>query len=135
MRHRLCRGQPRLHQATGSQRVDAGSAPPPNGAGCLKWLKLCSLRHAANASSSSAQALRVCPRARRSRMRRSTWWSSTDITIIFFQPLLYQVATAGLSPADIASPIRAVLSKQRNTTVILADVSGVDTVAKTVHAE
>src|SRR5208337_5306069 len=52
-----------------------------------------------------------------------------------FQPLLYQVATAGLSPADIASPIRSILSKQANTTVILADVSGVDTVAKTVHAE
>src|SRR6202162_6258752 len=33
-----------------------------------------------------------------------------------FQPLLYQVATAGLSPADIASPIRGILRKQRNTT-------------------
>ncbi len=52
-----------------------------------------------------------------------------------FQPLLYQVATAGLSPADIASPIRSVLSRQTNTTVILADVSGIDTVSKTVQAE
>jgi NADH dehydrogenase len=43
-----------------------------------------------------------------------------------FQPLLYQVATAGLSPADIASPIRSVLRRQKNTTVILAKVSGVD---------
>jgi NADH:ubiquinone reductase (H+-translocating) len=52
-----------------------------------------------------------------------------------FQPLLYQVATAGLSPADIAAPIRSVLSRQTNATVILADVDGVDTVAKTVQAE
>ena len=43
-----------------------------------------------------------------------------------FQPLLYQVATAGLSPADIASPIRHVLARQANTRVLLADVSGID---------
>lgn len=43
-----------------------------------------------------------------------------------FQPLLYQVATAALSPADIASPIRAILRRQRNTTVLLADVTGID---------
>jgi NADH:ubiquinone reductase (H+-translocating) len=52
-----------------------------------------------------------------------------------FQPLLYQVATAGLSPADIAAPIRGVLRRQANATVILADAEGVDLVAKTVHAE
>ncbi|ARQ02693.1 NAD(P)/FAD-dependent oxidoreductase [Pseudorhodoplanes sinuspersici] len=45
-----------------------------------------------------------------------------------FQPLLYQVATAGLSPADIASPIRNILREQRNTKVMLAEVTGVDTV-------
>lgn len=39
-----------------------------------------------------------------------------------FQPLLYQVATAGLSPADIAKPIRAVLRDQENTTVIMSEV-------------
>ena len=44
-----------------------------------------------------------------------------------FQPLLYQVATAALSPADIASPIRAILSRQRNASVVLAEVSGIDT--------
>src|SRR5579863_9210441 len=44
-----------------------------------------------------------------------------------FQPLLYQVATASLSPADISAPIRGVLGKQRNTEVILAEVTGVDT--------
>ena len=52
-----------------------------------------------------------------------------------FQPLLYQVATAGLSPADIASPIRSVLSRQANATVFLADVDGVDMAARTVRAE
>ena len=43
-----------------------------------------------------------------------------------FQPLLYQVATAVLSPGQIASPIRGILRNQRNTTVILGEVSGVD---------
>jgi NADH dehydrogenase len=43
-----------------------------------------------------------------------------------FQPLLYQVATAGLSPADIASPIRAILRRQRNITVLLGKVTGID---------
>lgn len=43
-----------------------------------------------------------------------------------FQPLLYQVATAVLAPGQIASPLRAVLGKQWNTTVILGNVTGVD---------
>lgn len=43
-----------------------------------------------------------------------------------FQPLLYQVATAGLSPADIAVPIRSVLSGQKNTRVLLAEAKGLD---------
>ena len=43
-----------------------------------------------------------------------------------FQPLLYQVAMAGLSPAEIASPIRAVLRGQKNVTVLLAEVTGID---------
>ncbi len=43
-----------------------------------------------------------------------------------FQPLLYQVATGGLSPGDIASPLRAVLRKQRNTTVLNAEVIDID---------
>src|ERR1700693_1590473 len=51
------------------------------------------------------------------------------------QPLLYQVATAGLSPADIASPIRGILRYQKNTHVILANVSGVDPVAREILAE
>lgn len=49
-----------------------------------------------------------------------------------FQPLLYQVATAGLAPTQIATPIRSILSKQRNTDVVLGEVSGVDTARKAV---
>jgi NADH dehydrogenase len=64
-----------------------------------------------------------------------------EITLIdrhnyhLFQPLLYQVATAGLSPADIAAPIRGILGGQKNTTVVLAAVSGVDTARSEVLAE
>jgi NADH dehydrogenase len=43
-----------------------------------------------------------------------------------FQPLLYQVATAALSPGDIAEPLRAILRKQANARVMLAEVTGVD---------
>lgn len=50
-----------------------------------------------------------------------------------FQPLLYQVATAGLSPAEIAAPIRAVLSKQKNCTVLLDEVTRVDAAKKKLH--
>src|SRR5437660_7454262 len=49
-----------------------------------------------------------------------------------FQPLLYQVATAALSPADIAAPVRSVLSKSKNVEVILAEVRSVDVAAKKV---
>ena len=49
-----------------------------------------------------------------------------------FQPLLYQVATAGLSPADIAAPIRTILRGQRNVRVVLDEVIGVDRAARRV---
>src|SRR6188472_3160567 len=49
-----------------------------------------------------------------------------------FQPLLYQVATAALSPADIAWPIRHILRSQRNATVLMAEVTGVDTTGRRV---
>lgn len=52
-----------------------------------------------------------------------------------FQPLLYQVATAWLSPADIAAPIRSVFSQQENLVVILGKVIGVDTAARTVRID
>src|SRR5580693_2280523 len=50
-----------------------------------------------------------------------------------FQPLLYQVATSVLSPGQIGSPIRGILRKQSNTTVILGEVTGVDRVKKAVY--
>jgi NADH:quinone reductase (non-electrogenic) len=65
--------------------------------------------------------------------------SPVDVTVIdrrnyhLFQPLLYQVATAALSPADIAQPIRAVLRDQRNATVLLDEVIGVDLAARRVE--
>src|SRR5947208_2844861 len=49
-----------------------------------------------------------------------------------FQPLLYQVATASLSPGDIASPIRWVLRHQKNVRVLLANVQSIDPSARTV---
>src|ERR1700719_2803965 len=49
-----------------------------------------------------------------------------------FQPLLYQVATAALSPADIAAPVRAILSKCKNMEVMLAEVQSIDANAKKV---
>lgn len=67
--------------------------------------------------------------------------SPFEITLVdrnnyhLFQPLLYQVATAGLSPADIASPIRSILRDQKNAKVILAEVSGIDVVRKEVIAD
>src|SRR5438105_579402 len=51
-----------------------------------------------------------------------------------FQPLLYQVATAALSPADIAAPIRAILHKCKNVEVVLAEVQSVDVNTRVVHA-
>jgi NADH dehydrogenase len=56
-----------------------------------------------------------------------------DVTVVdyhnhhCFQPLLYQVATAALSPADVAWPIRHILRRQRNATVLMTEVTGVDT--------
>ncbi|WP_421708608.1 NAD(P)/FAD-dependent oxidoreductase [Algihabitans sp.] len=62
-----------------------------------------------------------------------------DITLIdrenhhLFQPLLYQVATAGLSPADIAWPIRRLVRSQKNTRVLLGEVTDVDQAGKRVR--
>ena len=52
-----------------------------------------------------------------------------------FQPLLYQVATASLSPGDIASPIRWVLRRQKNVEVLLANVTAIDAAANTVRTD
>jgi NADH dehydrogenase len=64
--------------------------------------------------------------------------AACDVTLIdrrnfhLFQPLLYQVATGGLSPANIAAPLRSVLRKQKNTRVLLGEVVGFDLPAKAV---
>ena len=64
---------------------------------------------------------------------------AADVTVIdrqnhhCFQPLLYQVATAALSPADIAWPIRHILRKQKNATVLMAEVRGIDTAGARVQ--
>ncbi len=64
--------------------------------------------------------------------------SPVQVTLIdrrnfhLFQPLLYQVATGGLSPANIAAPLRSILKYQRNARTILADVTGFDIPGKLV---
>ncbi len=73
---------------------------------------------------SAAQALKSAP---------------VDVTLIdrrnyhLFQPLLYQVATGSLSPGEIAAPLRGVLSRQKNTRVLLGDVPDIDPVSKQVR--
>ena len=52
-----------------------------------------------------------------------------------FQPLLYQVATAALSPADVAWPIRHILRKQKNATVLMAEIRAVDTSKRLVQID
>jgi NADH dehydrogenase len=67
--------------------------------------------------------------------------AAVDVTVIdhhnhhCFQPLLYQVATAALSPAEVAWPIRHILRRQRNATVLMAKVIGVDAAARVVHTD
>ncbi len=67
--------------------------------------------------------------------------SPVNVTLVdrrnhhLFQPLLYQVATAALNPADIAYPIRAVLAPYKNVRVLLADVKTIDVATRTVVLE
>src|SRR5437870_11805437 len=62
-----------------------------------------------------------------------------DITLIdrrnfhLFQPLLYQVATGGLSPANIAAPLRSIVERQTNCEVLLGEVRGFDVDGRTVQ--
>ncbi len=71
-------------------------------------------------------------------LAKSLRTSEMEITLIdrtnhhLFQPLLYQVATAGLSPEDIAAPIRGVLRRCKNIRVIMDEVTGIDVEAKQV---
>jgi NADH dehydrogenase len=65
--------------------------------------------------------------------------ASVEVTVVdrqnhhCFQPLLYQVATAALSPADIAWPIRHILRKQKNATVLMEEVRAIDTTKRRVE--
>lgn len=67
--------------------------------------------------------------------------AKTDVVIIdklnhhLFQPLLYQVATCALSPGDIATPVRDILRKSKNTSFIMGNVSSIDKAAQKVHLE
>ena len=64
--------------------------------------------------------------------------AAVDVTLVdrrnfhLFQPLLYQVATGALSPGEIASPLRGILKRQRNATVLLGEVEGFDLGARKV---
>ena len=66
---------------------------------------------------------------------------SVRITLIdrtnhhLFQPLLYQVATAGLNPAEISAPVRSVLSRQKNVTCLMGIVRGIDFENRQVHMD
>ena len=67
--------------------------------------------------------------------------ADVDITLIdktnhhLFQPLLYQVATAALSPGDIATPIRGILNNQKNVSVIMGEVTNIDTSLKKIFLD
>jgi NADH:ubiquinone reductase (H+-translocating) len=67
--------------------------------------------------------------------------ADVDVTLVdtynhhCFQPLLYQVATAALSPADVAWPIRAIVRAQKNVRVIMARVTAIDVQARRVHTD
>ena len=67
--------------------------------------------------------------------------SPVEVTLLdrrnfhLFQPLLYQVATGGLSPANIASPLRGVLKRQKNCRVLMGTVTDFDLAAKSVLLE
>jgi len=70
---------------------------------------------------------------------RSLGGADASITLIdrrnhhLFQPMLYQVATAGLSPSDIASPIRSILRRHKNINVVMGEVGSVDTKARQIE--
>jgi NADH dehydrogenase len=72
---------------------------------------------------------------------RALRWADVDVVLVdrrnhhVFQPLLYQVATAGLSPGDIASPIRWILRRQQNVQVLLGEARRVDVAARELHLD
>ena len=72
---------------------------------------------------------------------RALRWADVDVVLVdrrnhhVFQPLLYQVATAGLSPGDIASPIRWILRRQQNVQVLLGEAIRIDRRADVLHLD
>jgi NADH dehydrogenase len=66
--------------------------------------------------------------------------AAVEVTLVdrhnhhLFQPLLYQVATAALSPGDIAWPVRTIFRRQRNLATVMAEATGIDTAARVVRA-
>ena len=65
--------------------------------------------------------------------------AAVEVTLVdrrnfhLFQPLLYQVATGGLSPANIAAPLRSIVERQKNCEVLLGEVRGFDVINRLVH--
>lgn len=118
----------------------SATSAPSNGA----------LDRAAHDAARAAAALSASPAVRRPHVviigggfgglhaARALRKADVDVTLVdrsnhhLFQPLLYQVATAVLAPTDITIPIRYVLRRQRNATVLMADVKAIDPDARTV---
>src|SRR5215472_3304145 len=106
-------------------RVDTAAPPRPDGAPAHD-LPHVVIVGAGFGGLEAAKALRRAP---------------VDVTVIdrlnhhCFQPLLYQVATAALSPADIAWPIRSILSTQKNARVVMAEVTAIDVARKEVRTD
>src|SRR5262249_46581296 len=96
-----------------------------------------SLRCPAESASASLSLAAALPGAQPRRGRRH---ADAEVVLIdrrnhhIFQPLLYQVATAVLSPAEIAAPIRQLEARQQNVTVLLAEVTAVDVASRTIEA-
>ena len=109
--------------ADAARRSPVASAPTPDASDARR--KRIVIVGGGFAGIAAARALRRC---------------DADIVIIdrrnhhIFQPLLYQVATAVLSPAEIAAPIRQLEAKQRNLSVLLAEVTGIDVASRTIKA-
>jgi NADH:ubiquinone reductase (H+-translocating) len=108
---------PETETKTANQQPDTLQSVEPTGASLPTLMPRVVIVGAGFAGLNAAKALADAP---------------VQVTVIdrnnhhLFQPLLYQVATAVLSPADISAPIRGVLHKQKNTEVLMAEVTGVD---------
>jgi NADH dehydrogenase len=108
---------------TGSNPLPAAGATPAEGYSSMDTRHRVVIVGGGFGGLYAAQALRKAP---------------VEVTLVdrrnfhLFQPLLYQVATGALSPANIAAPLRAVLRKQRNTTVLLGEVVDFDLAGREV---